>query len=132
MPALRRPTMRRPRHLRIQHVRLAALDLHLTPQQRRQAECAAGDGIISLEDFTQKLQALLRGKSPGFDGLPYESQRFWDQLGPEGFQPCGPASLAADMTEGGVTLLYKGQRRKQGAASQLPAHHAAQNGILRH
>ena len=60
---------------------------------------------------------LPRGKSPGFDGLPYKFyQRFWDQLGPEliavlseAFQPNCPASLPADMTEGCVTLLYEGK-----------------------
>ena len=88
---------------------LMALDLHLTPQQRQQGEGTAGDGSITL-------QGLPRGKSPGFDGLPYQFyQRFWDQLGPEltavlseAFQP-GAASLPADMTEGRVTLLYKGK-----------------------
>ena len=55
-----------------QHALLAALDLHLTPQQRQQGEGAAGDGSISLEDLTQILQALPRGKSPGLNGLPYE------------------------------------------------------------
>ena len=84
-----------------------ALDMHLTPQQRQQGEGTPGDGSISLEELTQTLQGLPRGKSPGFDGLPYESyQRFWDQLGPEltavlseAFQ-AGAASLPADMTEG--------------------------------
>ena len=100
-----------------QHAILAALDLHLTPRQRQQGEGAAGNGSIVLENLIQILQALPRGKSPGFDGLPYEFyQRFWDQLGPEltavlgeAFQPGGPASLPADMTKGRVTLLYKGK-----------------------
>ena len=95
---------------------LMALNMHLTPQQRQQGEGTAGDGSISLEELTQTLQGLPRGKSPGFDGLPYEFyQRFWDQLGPEltavlseAFQ-AGAASLPADMTEGRVTLLYKGK-----------------------
>ena len=95
---------------------LMALDLHLTPQQRQQGEGTAGDGSISLEELTQTLQGMPRGKSPGFDGLPYEFyQRCWDQLGPEltavlseALQP-GAASLPADMTEGRVTLLYKGK-----------------------
>ena len=64
----------------------------------QQGEGAAGDGSISLEDLIQILQALPRGKSSGFNGLPYEFyQRFWDQLGPEltavlseAFQPGGP------------------------------------------
>ena len=103
---------------------LMALDMHLTPQQRQQGEGTAGDGSISLEELTQTLQeeltqtlqGLPRGKSPGFDGLPYEFyQHFWDQLGPEltavlseAFQ-AGAASLPADMTEGRVTLLCKGK-----------------------
>ena len=95
---------------------LMALNLHLTPQQSQQGEGTAGDGSISLEELTQTLQGLPRGKSPGFDGLPYEFyQRFWDQLGPEltavlseAFQ-AGAASLPADMTEGRVTLLHKGK-----------------------
>ena len=95
---------------------LMALDMHLTPQQRQQGEGTAGDGSISLEELTQTLQGLARGKSPGFDGLPYEFYlRFWDQLGPEltavlseAFQ-AGAAALPADMTEGPVTLLYKGK-----------------------
>ena len=80
--------------------------------------------------FTQILQALPRGKSPGFDGLPYKFyKRFWDQLGPEltavlneAFQPGGLASLSADMTEGRVTLLYKGKRadRRQPASYRRP------------
>ena len=94
---------------------LIAFYLHLTPQHRQHEEGAAGDGSISIEGLTQTLQTLPRGKSPGFDSLPFEFyQRFWDQLGPEltavlsvAFQP-GAASLPADMTEGGVPLLCKG------------------------
>ena len=60
---------------------LAALNLHLTSQQRQQGEGAAGNASISLEDLIQILQALQRGKS---SGSPYESyQSFWDQLGQE-------------------------------------------------
>ena len=102
-----------------QHALLAALDLHLTPQQRQQGEGAAGDGSMSLEVLTQILQALPRGKLPGFDGLPYEfHQRFWDQLGPEltavlseAFQSGGPASLPADMTRAAspCTIRARGQ-----------------------
>ncbi|CAL5220134.1 g2091 [Coccomyxa viridis] len=93
---------------------LRAVDRHLTPAQQQQGEGAAGDGSISLEDLTQALSSLPRGKAPGFDGLPYEFyQRFWEQLGPEltavlqaAFQPDGPGQLPPDMTEGRITLLY--------------------------
>ena len=65
---------------------LAAVDRRLTPEQQQQGEGAAGDGSISLEDLTKALGSLPRGKSPGFDGLPYEFyQRFWtswDQSSP--------------------------------------------------
>ncbi|CAL5219684.1 g1571 [Coccomyxa viridis] len=104
---------------------LAAVDRHLTPAQQQQGEGAAGDGSISLEDLTQALSSLPRGKAPGFDGLPYEFyQRFWEQLGPEltavlqaAFQPDGPGQLPPDMTEGRITLLYKGK----GLDRALPA-----------
>ena len=104
---------------------LAAVDRHLTPAQHQQGEGAAGDGSISVEDLTQALSSLPRGKAPGFDGLPYEFyQRFWEQLGPEltavlqaAFQPDGPGQLPPDMTEGRITLLYKGK----GLDRALPA-----------
>jgi len=69
--------------------------------------------------------SLPRSKAPGFDGLPYKFyQRFWEQLGPEltavlqeAFQPDGPGQLPSDMTEGRITLLYKGK----GLDRALPA-----------
>ncbi len=108
-----------------QHTLLAALDLHLSPHQQHQGEGSAGDGSISLEDLTKALGSLPRSKAPGFDGLPYEFyQRFWEQLGPEltavlqeAFQPDGPGQLPPDMTEGRITLLYKGK----GLDRALPA-----------
>ena len=108
-----------------QHTLLAALDLHLSPHQQHQGEGSAGDGSISLEDLTKALGTLPRSKAPGFDGLPYEFyQRFWEQLGPEltavlqeAFQPDGPGQLPPDMTEGRITLLYKGK----GLDRALPA-----------
>jgi len=86
-------------------------------KKQHQGEGAAGDGSISLEDLTKALGSLPRSKAPGFDGLPYEFyQRFWEQLGPEltavlqeAFQPDGPGQLPSDMTEGRITLLYKGK-----------------------
>ncbi|CAL5222084.1 g4391 [Coccomyxa viridis] len=104
---------------------LAAVNRHLTPAQQQQGEGAAGDGSISLEVLSQALGFLPRGKAPGFDGLPYEFyQRFWEQLGPEltavlqdAFQPDGPGQLPPDMTEGRITLLYKGK----GLDRALPA-----------
>ena len=56
-------------------------------------------------------------KAPGFDGLPYEFyQRFLEQLGPEltavlleAFKQDSLGELPTDMTEGRITLLYKGK-----------------------
>ena len=47
-----------------QRALLAALDLHLTPQQRQQGERAAGDDSISLEAFTQTLPSWIPSTSP--------------------------------------------------------------------
>ena len=104
---------------------LVAVDRQLSAAQQLKGEGAAADGSISLEDLTKALTSLPRGKAPGFDGLPYEFyQRFWEQLGPEltavlqeAFQPGSPGQLPSDMTEGRITLLYKGK----GLDRALPA-----------
>ena len=61
------------------------------------------------------LKLSARGKKPGSDGLPYEFySQFWELLGPEllavlqeSFQR--QHSLPASMTQGVITLLYKGK-----------------------
>ena len=77
----------------------------------------------TLAELHSALKASARGKKPGSDGLPYEFYtQFWDLLGPEllavlqdSFQTQLTSSLPASMTQGVITLLYKGK----GARSSL-------------
>ena len=98
-----------------QHVLLSSLDRQL-PAEAQQACEGAVEGI-TLEELHSALKASARGKKPGSDGLPYEFLlQFWDLLGPEllavlqaCFQAQHTASLPTSMTQGVITLLYKGK-----------------------
>ena len=96
-----------------QHALLSSLDrqLPLTAQQ----SCEGPEEGITLEELHTALRMSARGKKPGSDGLPYEFySQFWDLLGPEllavlhdSFQH--QHSLPASMTQGVISLLYKGK-----------------------
>ena len=74
------------------------------------------------------MKASARGKKPGSDGLPYEFYtQFWDLLGPEllavlqdSFQTQLTPSLPASMTQGVITLLYKGKGARSSLDSYRP------------
>ena len=96
---------------------LAAVDLRLSLEDSAKGEGPAGDGSISEAELAAAVKAMPRGKSPGFDGLPYEFyQRFWAAIGPElcevlqsAFTDAEGPGLPPDMLEGRITLLYKGK-----------------------
>ena len=98
-----------------QHALLSSLDRQL-PVEAQQACEGAAEGV-TLEELHSALKASARGKKPGSDGLPYEFfTQFWDLLGPEllavlqdSFQTQHAPSLLASMTQGVITLLYKGK-----------------------
>ena len=68
----------------------------------------------------RQLKLSARGKKPGSDGLPYEFfSQFWEVLGPEllavlqdAFQAQHGLGLPTSMTQGVITLLYKGKGSK--------------------
>ena len=104
-----------PTDMSAQQTLLSSLDRQL-PVEAQQACEGAEDGI-TLEELHSALKASARGKKPGSDGLPYEFfSQFWDILGPEllavlqdSFQTQHAPSLPASMTQGVITLLYKGK-----------------------
>ena len=97
-----------------QQTLLSSIDRQL-PLDAQQA-CEGPPEGITLDELRQALKQSARGKKPGSDGLPYELySQFWDLLGPElllvlheSFQQ-QHASLPASMTQGVITLLYKGK-----------------------
>ncbi|KAL3162558.1 hypothetical protein ABBQ32_010210 [Trebouxia sp. C0010 RCD-2024] len=107
-----------------QQALLSSVDRQL-PAEAQQA-CEGPDEGITLAELHSALKASARGKKPGSDGLPYEFYtQFWDLLGPallavlqESFQT-GP-SLPASMTQGVITLLYKGKGSRSSLDSYRP------------
>ena len=97
-----------------QQTLLSSVDRQL-PHDAQQACEGAVEGI-TLDELQLALKQSARGKKPGSDGLPYELySQFWDLLGPEllavlqeSFQH-QHAALPASMTQGVITLLYKGK-----------------------
>ena len=104
-----------PTDMSAQQTLLSSLDRQ-KPVEAQQACEGAEDGI-TLEELHSALKASARGKKPGSDGLPYEFfSQFWDMLGQEllavlqdSFQTQHAPSLPASMTQGVITLLYKGK-----------------------
>ena len=93
-----------------------------------QQECEGPHGGITLVELHSALKASARGKKPGSDGLPYEFYtQFWDLLGPEllavlqaSFQTQLTPSLPGSMTQGVITLLYKGRGARSSLDSYRP------------
>ena len=110
-----------PTDMAAQQALLSSVDRQLPPEA--QQECEGPSEGITLAELHSALKASARGKKPGSDGLPYEFYtQFWDLLGPEllavlqdSFQTQLTSSLPASMTQGVITLLYKGK----GARSSL-------------
>ena len=104
---------------------LQAVDRRLSPQAAAAAEGERGDGSVSVAELETALRSLPRGKAPGLDGLPYEFYlRFWPVVGlelagmlQEAFGGGGEAALPPPLTQGRITLLYKGK----GADRESPA-----------
>ena len=104
-----------PTDLSAQQALLSSLDRQL-PSDAQQA-CEGAEQGITLEELQAALKLSARGKKPGSDGLPYEFfSHFWEELGPEllavlqeAFQTQHGLSLPASMTQGVITLLYKGR-----------------------
>ena len=94
---------------------LSSLDRRL-PLDAQQA-CEGTEQGITHDELQAPLKLSARGKKPGSDGLPCEIlSQFWGVLGPEllavlqeAFQAEQGLSLPASMTQGVITLLYKGK-----------------------
>lgn len=90
--------------------------------------CEGPDEGVTLAELHSALKASARGKKPGSDGLPYEFYaQSWDLLGPEllavlqeSFQAQLAPSLPASMTQGVITLLYKGKGSRSSLDSYRP------------
>ncbi len=101
-----------PNDLSAQQSLLSSLDRQL-PSGAQQA-CEGAEQGIQLDEC----QAAL--KKPGSDGLPYEFfSQFWEVLGPEllavlqdAVQAQHGLCLPTSMTQGVITLLYKGKGSK--------------------
>ncbi len=98
---------------------LSSLDRQL-PSDAQQA-CAGAEQGITLDELQAALKLSVRSKKPGSDGLPYEFfAHFWEVLGPklleavvqEAFPAQHCVCLPPSMTEGIITLLYKGKGSK--------------------
>ncbi|KAL3136871.1 hypothetical protein ABBQ38_005573 [Trebouxia sp. C0009 RCD-2024] len=115
-----------PADLTAQQTLLSSVDQQL-PAEAQQA-CEGPDEGITLAELHSALKASARGKKPGSDGLPYEFfTQFWDLLGPEllavlqeSFQAQHAPSLPASMTQGVITLLYKGKGSRSSLDSYRP------------
>jgi len=107
-----------PTDLSAQQALLSSLDRRL-PSHAQQA-CEGAEQGITLDELQAALKLSARGKKPGSDGLPYEFySQFWEVLGPEllavlqeAFQAQHGLGLPASMTQGVITLLYKGKGSK--------------------
>ena len=109
-----------------QQALLSAVDKQLPAEA--QLACEGEDEGVTLAELHSALKASARGKKPGSDGLPYEFYtHFWDLLGPEllavlqdSFQTQHSPSLPASMTQGVITLLYKGKGARSSLDSYRP------------
>ncbi len=109
---------KQPTDLSAQQSLLSSLDRQL-PSEAQQA-CKGTEQGITLDELQAALKLSARGKKPGSDGLPYEFfSQFWEVLGPEllavlqdAFQAQHGLCLPTSMTQGVITLLYKGKGSK--------------------
>ena len=109
-----------------QQALLSAVDKQLPAEA--QLACEGEDEGVTLAELHSALKASARDKKPGSDGLPYEFYtHFWDPLGPEllavlqdTFQTQHSPSLPASMTQGVITLLYKGKGARSSLDSYRP------------
>ena len=105
---------------------LSSLDRQL-PSEAQQA-CEGTEQSITLDEFQAALKLSPHGKKPGSDGMPYEFiSQFWEVLGPEllavlqdAFQAQHGLCLPNSMTQGVITLLYKGKGSKAMLDSYRP------------
>jgi len=107
-----------PNDLSAQQSLLSSLDRQL-PSGAQQA-CEGAEQGIQLDECQAALKLSARGKKPGSDGLPYEFfSQFWEVLGPEllavlqdAVQAQHGLCLQTSMTQGVITLMYKGKGSK--------------------
>jgi len=107
-----------PTDLSAQQSLLSSLDRQL-PSEAQQA-CEGTEQGITLDELQAALKVSARGKKPGSDGLPYEFfSQSWEVLGPEllavlqdAFQAQHGLCLPTSMTQGDITLLYRGKGSK--------------------
>jgi exonuclease III len=105
-----------------QQVLLGALDGALDDGDR--AVCEAE---LTLEELEEALRKCATSKRPGLDGLPYELySELWDVIGEpllEAWNECMAAPsprLPAEMMQGCIVLLYKGQGDREDLANYRP------------
>jgi hypothetical protein len=104
--------------LSAQQALLSSLDRQLPLEAR--AACEGAEQGITLDELQAALKLSARGKKAGSDGLPYEVySQFWKVLEPEllivlqeAFQAQHGFCLPPSMTQGVITLLYKGRGSK--------------------
>jgi hypothetical protein len=115
-----------PTDLSAQQSLLSSLDRQL-PSEAQQA-CEGTEQGITLDELQAALKLSARGKKPGSDGLPCEFSLFWEVLGPEllavlqdAFQAQHGLCLPTSMTQGVITLLYKGKGFKAMLDSTAPS-----------
>jgi exonuclease III len=105
---------------------LSAVDARL-PEEAT-ATCEGEEGPLTLQELTDSLQGMPRGKQPGSDGLPYEVlQHFWPALGQplldvflEAFYDNATGSLSGSQLLGTIVLIYKGSGSRTDPASYRP------------
>ncbi|KAL0038486.1 hypothetical protein WJX77_008030 [Trebouxia sp. C0004] len=115
-----------PTDMAAQQTLLSSLDRQLPPAAHQ--DCEGPDEGVTLAELHSALKASARGEKPGTDGLPYKFYtQFWDLLGPEllavlqdSFQNQLTPSLPASMTQGVITLLYKGTGARSSLDSYRP------------
>ena len=105
---------------------LTAVDARLSEEAA--GTCEGGEEPLTLDELSDSLKGMPRGKQPGSDGIPYEVlQQFWPALGQplldvflEAFHDQAACSLSDSQLLGTIVLIYKGAGSRIDPASYRP------------